>query len=117
MTEFIQGGTAFVGLLFATILSGLALWGRISKWMEERESQREERFKQMVVDAISEHGLIKEGANSDVWPNGSDNMPDFLRVLWESLEATQAGLHALRVRVDSEHDLDLDPEYPRSLDD
>lgn len=107
MTELIQGGTAFLGLLFATILSGLALWGRVSKWMEDRETQREERFKQMVIDAISEHGLIKPGRGEDIWPNGSDNMPDFLLVLWESLEATQAGLHALRERVKSQHDLDL----------
>lgn len=117
MTEFIQGGTAFLGLLFATILSGLALWGRVSKWMEDRETEREQRFKQMVVDAISEHGLIKPGEKDEIWPNGSDNMPDFLLVLWKSLEATEARLHELRDRVQSEHDLDLDSEYPRPLDD
>lgn len=104
MTEFLQGGTAFLGLLFATILSGLALWGRISKWLEGKEAQREERFKYIVVDAFSEHGLIKPGSSEEPWPNGSDNMPDFLRALWESLEATQAGLHALRAKVQDEHD-------------
>lgn len=113
---FIEGGIAFFGLLFATVLSFLALWTRASKWWERKESEREQRFKEMVVEAISEHGLIKEGANSDVWPNGSDNMPDFLRVLWESLEATQAGLHALHKRVSDEHEPTVEPKYPRSLD-
>lgn len=117
MTEFIQGGTAFLGLLFATVLSALALWSRAAKWWERKETDREKRFKEIVVEAISEHGLIKEGANSDVWPNGSDNMPDFLRVLWESLEATQAGLHDLHKRVSDEHEPDLEPKYPRPLDD
>lgn len=118
----IEGGIAFFGLLFATILSALALWNRVSKWLENKEREREERFKQMVIDAIADRGLIKpgqEGIGDEAWPNGSHNMPDFLRVLWESLEATQASLHAIRTAVQREHDLDFDlgSEYPRSLDD
>ncbi len=84
----IEGGIAFLGLLFATILSAFALWTRVVKWWERKEVEREQRFKAIVIEAISEHGLVKEGANSDVWPNGSDNLPDFLGVLWESLEAS-----------------------------
>lgn len=94
--DFIQGGTAFLGLLFATILSGLALWGRIARWLNAYEADREARWKQMVVDAITEQGLIKEGKPQEVWPNGSDNMIDFLHVLWKAMEGTQAELRALR---------------------
>lgn len=95
----IEGGIAFLGLLFATVLSGLALWGRISRWLDAYEANREERFKEMVLEAMTERGLVKPGDPRDIWPNGSDNMVDFLTTLWESMEAAQAGLHALRGRV------------------
>lgn len=99
----IEGGIAFLGLLFATILSGFALWGRISKWLSEQEEAREERFRQMLIDAMEDRGLIKPGEPQDIWPNGSDNMVDFLTTLWEAMEAAQAEVHALRQKhVDDE---------------
>lgn len=104
----IEGGTAFLGLLFGTILSGLALWGRISRWLEAYESNREERFKTMVIEAIKEQGLIKNGDPQDDWPNGSDNMIDFLHVLWKSMEATEARLHELHTEIRVHHGDDHD---------
>lgn len=95
----IEGGIAFLGLLFATVLSGLALWGRVSRWLDAYEAEREERFKEMVLEAMTERGLIKPGDPKDIWPNGSDNMVDFLTTLWEAMEAAQAGLHALREKA------------------
>ncbi len=99
--SFIEGGVAFMGLLFATILSALALWRRWVAWMDEREQRREEQYSRHVVEAMMYHGLIKDGTPEDMWPNGSKNMPDFLTTLWESTEAAQAGLHELKRQVEN----------------
>lgn len=106
----IEGGVAFFGLMFATVLSGLALWNRIARWLDKREAEhearREEQYTAHVIAALKERGLVKDGTPEDQWPNGSKTMPDFLASLWKTDEAIQAEMRDFRRQLESEPERD-----------
>ncbi len=82
---------SIVGFLTAVTLL-LALWRKHVALM-----------RRIALETLIDVGLVKHrsGADDEAWPNGSDNLPDFLRTLWESLESSQAQLHQL-VKTDQQ---------------
>jgi hypothetical protein len=61
------------GAFLAATLAFLTLARRFVGWI-----------KASVREALLESGLIKKGEPMSIWPNGSDNLPDFLEHLWQS---------------------------------
>jgi hypothetical protein len=60
-----------IGVFFAMILALLTIARRFVGWM-----------KAAMLDTLLDTGLIKRGEAPSIWPNGSDNLPDFLHHLW-----------------------------------
>lgn len=61
-----------VGGLLTLILSAIALVQRVLNGLRA-----------VVLDVLVDTGMIKPGKRSEIWPNGSDNLPDFLMSLYE----------------------------------
>lgn len=69
---------AFLGLLTAllgVILAFVALWNKIRNGI-----------KSVVTEVMVDSGLIKAGRKEQIWPNGSDTLPDFLKGLYEDVK-------------------------------
>jgi hypothetical protein len=60
-----------IGVFFAMILALLTIARRFVGWM-----------KASMLETLLDTGLIKRGEAPSIWPNGSDNLPDFLHHLW-----------------------------------
>ena len=65
----------FLGAILTSlsiIISVIVLWGKISSALQH-----------LMRGVLDDSGLTKKGKLMDVWPNGSSNLPDFLRVLYQ----------------------------------
>lgn len=67
---------AAAALGFLTGAFGLAL-AFITLWTKVRNG-----IKSTVLEVLVESGLAKQGKKEQVWPNGSDTLPDFLNNLY-----------------------------------
>lgn len=75
---------AAAALGFLTGAFGLAL-AFITLWTKVRDG-----IKSTVLEVLVESGLAKQGKKEQVWPNGSDTLPDFLNNLYTNVADIRA---------------------------
>lgn len=83
-----------IGVFFAMILALLTIARRFIGWM-----------KASMLETLLDTGLIRRGETQSIWPNGSDNLPDFLKHLWEADRELKALVTAVNHAVNG-----VDPE-------
>lgn len=99
----VDGLAGVLASILGILLASISLFSKWANWKVKRENIRDQEIKELVRDVMITSGLIKEGDKSKTWPNGSTTLPDFLGVLWECQEATQAEVHALREKTGQWH--------------
>lgn len=78
-----------MGALLAALLALLTIIRRFVTWFDQRADPT-----RAIKNALLESGLIKQGTPQSIWPNGSDNLPDFLEHLWQSTQALHEEINA-----------------------
>lgn len=85
---------SFVGALLALLTLIRLIDRALDKRIDERVSAKLEKG---VMSVLIRAGLAKDGQeHGTTWANGSHNLPDSLRNIWQAIEGNQGEIHALR---------------------